>query len=305
MVNYVETGEGEKYILRIYNNGKNSARVKFEHEVLRQLGNQKLSFQIPSTLPSLEEKKAHVLLSNGAEACIFHIIPGSLPKTTSPRDIGRATGELNSALGKVRLDSFDGCAPPYYDLYKVHHAITRDIFYKEVESNPAFGACRESMDFLVAEIRKLEARLEQFQAKNLPKQLIHGDLHFDNVLCVGDKVSGLLDFEFCAFDWRAMELAICLSKYAGEKSPLPLFEAFVDGYVEKGRLQPAEAEMVADLINLRILSNVVYFVGRAVAGEDTIESLTSRAASYASRVRWVDENRAAIAAAITSRLPKA
>jgi hypothetical protein len=85
MVNYVETGEGEKYILRIYNNGKNSARVKFEHEVLRQLGDQKLSFQIPSTLPSLEEKKAHVLLSNGAEACIFHIIPGSLPKTTSPR----------------------------------------------------------------------------------------------------------------------------------------------------------------------------------------------------------------------------
>jgi Ser/Thr protein kinase RdoA (MazF antagonist) len=29
-------------------------------------------------------------------------------------------------------------------------------------------------------------------------------------MCV--QVSGLLDFEFCAFDWRAMELAICLSK---------------------------------------------------------------------------------------------
>ena len=66
MVNYVETIEGEKYILRIYNNGKNSARVKFEHEVLRQLGEQKLSFEIPRTLPSLHEKKAHVLLSNGA-----------------------------------------------------------------------------------------------------------------------------------------------------------------------------------------------------------------------------------------------
>ncbi len=87
MVNYVETMNGEKYILRIYNNGKNSARVKFEHEVLRQLGEQKLSFEIPRTLPSLKEKKSHVLLSNGAEACIFHIIPGSLPKTTSPRYI--------------------------------------------------------------------------------------------------------------------------------------------------------------------------------------------------------------------------
>ena len=35
-------------------------------------------------------------------------------------------------------------------------------------------------------------------------QLIHGDLHYDNVLCDPDtsRVSGLLDFEFCAFDWR-------------------------------------------------------------------------------------------------------
>jgi hypothetical protein len=85
MVNYVETANGEKYILRIYNNGKNSARVKFEHEVLRQLGQQKLSFEIPRTLPSLGDKKPHVLLSNGAEACIFYVIPGALPKTTSPR----------------------------------------------------------------------------------------------------------------------------------------------------------------------------------------------------------------------------
>ena len=41
-----------------------------------------------------------------------------------------------------------------------------------------------------------------------PKQLIHGDLHYDNVLVEADKVSGLLDFEFCAYDWRAMELAV-------------------------------------------------------------------------------------------------
>lgn len=41
-----------------------------------------------------------------------------------------------------------------------------------------------------------------------PKQLIHGDLHYDNVLVDDEKVSGLLDFEFAAFDWRAMELAV-------------------------------------------------------------------------------------------------
>jgi hypothetical protein len=49
-------------------------------------------------------------------------------------------------------------------------------------------------------------------------------------------------------------------------------------------------EAMPALINLRILSNVVYFVGRALAGEDDISSLTSRAATYAARVVWVNEN---------------
>ena len=53
-------------------------------------------------------------------------------------------------------------------------------------------------------------------------QLIHGDLHYDNVLVENGKVTGLLDFEFCASDWRAMELAVCLSKV---RAPLLLVHA--------------------------------------------------------------------------------
>ena len=55
----------------------------------------------------------------------------------------------------------------------------------------------------------------------LPMQLIHGDLHYDNVLCDEDSLRAILDFEFCAMDYRAMELAICLSKYVGEADPMP------------------------------------------------------------------------------------
>jgi hypothetical protein len=35
-------------------------------------------------------------------------------------------------------------------------------------------------------------------------------------------------------------------------------------------------------------------LGRALAGEDSIESLTSRAGAYAKRVKWVNANREAI-----------
>lgn len=53
------------------------------------------------------------------------------------------------------------------------------------------------MDYLVGEIRAIEPKLESYQQLGLPMQLIHGDLHYDNVMVLGDKVSGLLDFEVC------------------------------------------------------------------------------------------------------------
>lgn len=59
-----------------------------------------------------------------------------------------------------------------------------------------------------------------------------------------------------------MELAVALSKYVGEDDPLPLITEFVTGYAVKGQLSQTEMEILPDLINLRIFSNVIYFTGR-------------------------------------------
>lgn len=64
------------------------------------------------------------------------------------------------------------------------------------------------------------------------------------------------------------------------------------------RLSFSLLQVIPDCINLRILSNAVYFVGRARAGEDSIESLTTRADAYAKRVQWVRANADAIVDAL-------
>jgi Ser/Thr protein kinase RdoA (MazF antagonist) len=152
----------------------------------------------------------------------------------------------------------------------------------------------------------LEGRLESFHAKNLPEQLIHGDLHYDNVLYdpENQQVTGLLDFEYCGFDWRAMELAICLSKYAGEPNPLKYFEEFVSGFAQTAQLTEDEIDSVPDLIVLRILSNVVFFVGRTITGEDDAEQLTSRAGMYSARIEWLLDNRETITKLIEREMAK-
>ena len=85
----------------------------------------------------------------------------------------------------------------------------------------------------------------------------------------------------------ACELAVSLSKYAGEADALRIFAEFCQGYSVHGRLNKTEISCIPDLIILRILSNVVYFVGRAVSGEDSIDSLTTRAEMYYNRIAWI------------------
>jgi homoserine kinase type II len=78
--------------------------------------------------------------------------------------------------------------------------------------------------------------------------------------------------------------------------------SFLIGFVEKGVLTRAEVAGLPDMINLRIMSNVIYFIGRAIAKEDTLEALTSRADMYASRIEWVNTNADKLIKSLTAKM---
>lgn len=193
VVFYVERTAGIEHVLRIYNNGNDTSKVEYEHSVLLQLNKMNLSFSLPETILSAESGNSYVTLSNGACACLFKLIPGSLPKLTNVQDIGRVSGELNQAMLRVNLSTMPvKCPnPPYYDLYKVHHAVTRELFREKILSAD-FDNYRSSADFILEEICSTEERIAIYQnvSPALPIQLIHGDLHYDNVLCDNGKVTG-------------------------------------------------------------------------------------------------------------------
>jgi homoserine kinase type II len=288
IVRKVHTESNDEYILRIYNNGNDFEKVQFEHAVLKALKSLPLSFSLPNAIPSLENMSTHVLLSDGSFASLFYLIPGDPPHLSSFCEIGKSCGELTNALATISNQLSDQIppTPPYFEIYKVHRGINRESFFAEMQSVRLDGV-RNAADFMINEVQQIESLIVTLLAKNLPQQLIHGDLHHDNVLVLNGKVSGVLDFEFCALDWRAMDLAITLSKYAGESEPMDKFREVIKGYTHFVTLTTTEVEVIPDLIILRILSNVVYFVGRALSGEDRIETLTTRIENYAMRIKWL------------------
>ncbi|MFN3483185.1 MAG: homoserine kinase [Rhabdaerophilum calidifontis] len=69
---------------------------------------------------------------------------------------------------------------------------------------------------LAIAIRTELADLEVHWPRNLEKGIIHADLFPNNVLFVGDQLSGLIDFYFAAEDAFAYDLAICLNAWCFE-----------------------------------------------------------------------------------------
>jgi homoserine kinase type II len=83
-------------------------------------------------------------------------------------------------------------------------------------------AARAVRGYLTDDQRQLLADEIKFQTgyakASLPKGAIHGDLFRDNVLFLGDRVSGIIDFGFAATDFLAYDLAITVNDWCVDRA---------------------------------------------------------------------------------------
>jgi homoserine kinase type II len=94
-------------------------------------------------------------------------------------------------------------------------------------------------DFLAAELD----HLEKSWPRDLPRGVIHADLFPDNVLFLGDKLSGLIDFYFACNDILAYDVAICLNAWCFESDHsfnVTKARAFLNAYSKVRTLSAAE-----------------------------------------------------------------
>jgi homoserine kinase type II len=144
------------------------------------------------------------------------------------------------------------CAAVGQALAKLHLAgrdfrMTRANALSVPDWRPLFDQAASRADTLQHGLRLLVSAeldyLEKSWPRDLPQGIIHADLFPDNVLFLGDRLSGLIDFYFACNDILAYDVAICLNAWCFENDHsfnVTKARAFLNAYGRERQLPAAE-----------------------------------------------------------------
>lgn len=163
-------------------------------------------------------------------ACIIQFLPGiSLTKPTPGQCLsaGAALGAMHGALADYAGGRENSMGQPHW----------RGI----AEATGDLDAVRPGLAAIVnAELDYLDAHWPT----DLPAHVIHADLFPDNVLMLGERVTGLIDFYFAATDFRAYDIAVTHASWTfssdGTRCDAARAKALMAGYASEIALTGAE-----------------------------------------------------------------
>ncbi|WP_430446255.1 homoserine kinase [Sphingorhabdus contaminans] len=193
---FVETTKS-RFILTLYENRVDPADLPFFYALLKHL--HEAGCKVPRFIP---DKKGQWLQNlAGRPACLIEFLQGvsvTQPTSSQARATGVALGQMHAAL-----TDFDLRRPNSLGLSS----------WRKLAGQCTRAGLDGIKDGLAARIEAECDYLERHWPQNLPLRAIHADLFPDNVLMLGDRVTGLIDFYFACTDALGYDLAVTHSAW--------------------------------------------------------------------------------------------
>ncbi len=225
--NYLLEAERGRFILTLYEKRVSPSDLPFFLALLDHLADR--SLPVPRALRDREG--AQIQTVSGRPACLIEFLPGvslSHPTPRQARAAGEALGRMHAALGDFPEHRPNTLGPDAWRALAARCGTEVDA----IQSG------------LAARIADELAFLDVHWPGDLPRAVIHGDLFPDNVLMLGDAVTGMIDFYFACTEVRAWDLAVTHSAWAfsvdGHDFDAAIGRALIDGYDEAFGLSDAE-----------------------------------------------------------------
>ncbi|MEM1132801.1 MAG: homoserine kinase [Pseudomonadota bacterium] len=190
--NYLIETSKDRYILTLYEKRVDPADLPFFIALLDHLAERDLT--VPPMIADKSGEKIQTLA--GRTACLIRYLPGiSLTQPTAAQALsaGRALGDMHQAVRDFAMQRRNSMGPESW------HELAADIGADALEEIGAGLA--ETINATLADI-------DAHWPADEPQTAIHADLFPDNVLMLGDDVTGMIDFYFSCTDIRAYDLAV-------------------------------------------------------------------------------------------------
>ena len=258
--------DGQHYVLKRHTSQSDLATLRYEHALLQWLGRQGLPFAVPTPVAT---QMGETLLPTGVDyLALYPVIAGVAPNPQHPEqmeEFGRSLAKLHQALA-VHPQHNRPQMHGYSELGQVHPNAPdgATVTPEQVGLMPS-----GEWDDLFAWWRTEFAAMQLFIEKHyryLPRQVIHGDYVPSNSLFAGDKLTGLLDFEFAMPDARALDVAMGLEftlRSWENPDPWAVGTAFCRGYGSIQKLAAAECAAFLRLMDLRDMVSILWWLGRS------------------------------------------
>ena len=227
----IETGNkgatGARFILTMYERRIETADLPFFLDLLDHLS--AADCPVPRTIHDSEG--ASFRMVDGKAVALIEFLPGvspTAPTAAQARAVGVALARMHAAAQDFPGSRENDLGPD------------QNLATLEACGDDALAGIDPALPAIVERARTL---VEEWP-DDLPRSIVHSDLFPDNVLMLGDRVSGLIDFYFACADQMAYDLAVthaawCFSK-DGSRFDAALGRALVEGYESVRHLQASE-----------------------------------------------------------------
>jgi len=241
--NFLVETTTDRFILTLYERRIDLAELPYFVALMEHLATSGL----PVPRPIRDRDGSALQTVKGKAACLIQFLPGvsvSQPTAAQARAAGEALARLHVSGRDFTLRRPNGLAMPWWQTTAAELAPRLD----EIEPGLSGKVCD-----------RVQAVSASWPA-DLPVGTIHADLFPDNVLMLGHKVTGLIDFYFACTDIYAYDLAVLHAAWAFPpkgSAPLPHHEASLfEGYESVRPLSDAERKafpVLAQGASLRFL----------------------------------------------------
>ena len=222
----IETTSG-RYILTMYERRIDVAQLPFFLGLLDHLA--AAGCAVPATIHDRDGAASRMV--DGKAVALIEYLPGVSPSKPTANQAFAA----GAALAKVHLAARD-------------FSPTRANDLAPADTLRILDRCgTDDLARINPRLRETLGRAQQLVTEwptDLPASIIHTDLFPDNVLMLGDRVSGMIDFYFAAQDMMAYDVAVthaawCFDK-TGSHFDAATGSALIAGYESERPLDPEE-----------------------------------------------------------------